>query len=134
MKLLKGKGYKGDVLLANGFLECRMYTSYFDGLQGLSKNLLVEFGYSVIGLLVYLILIFFGYSILFMLPSYELLGVVVFLVVGMRYMVSSMSNQNIFLNFLLHPLQMITIVLVSILSIHKYMTKSIQWKGRKILQ
>lgn len=134
MKLLKSKGFKGDVLLANGFLECRMYTSYFDGLQGLSKNLLVEFGYSVIGLLVYLILIFFGYSILFMLPSYELLGVVVFLVVGMRYMVSSMSNQNILLNFLLHPLQMITIVLVSILSIHKYMTKSIQWKGRKILQ
>ncbi|MCO4293241.1 glycosyltransferase family 2 protein [Solitalea sp. MAHUQ-68] len=134
MKLLKQSGYRGEALLANGFADARAYTSYPQGISGLSNKLLAGFNYSVISLLIFLFLVFFGYSILLLIPKYELLGVVIFLIVGMRYMVSLLSNQNVLLNFILHPLQIITLVIISILSIHKYLTKTLIWKGRNILR
>ncbi|UKJ08414.1 glycosyltransferase [Solitalea lacus] len=134
MKLLKAARYKGEVLLAAGFADSRTYTSYSSGILGFSNKLLAGFSYSVIWLLVFLLLVFFGYSLLLLLPRYELLGVVIFLIIGMRYMVSLMSHQNVVLNFLLHPFQMITLVIISILSIHMYLTKTMISKGRYILR
>ncbi|POY34803.1 glycosyl transferase family 2 [Solitalea longa] len=134
MKLMKTSSYKAEALLANGFADSRAYASYSQGVLGFSNKLLAGFNYSVIGLLIFLFLAFFGYSILLLMPRYELLGVIIFMIIGMRYMVSLLSRQNVMLNFILHPLQIITLVIVSILSIHRYLTKTVIWKGRNILR
>ncbi len=132
MKLLKASGGRGEALLANGLIHCRMYTGFGEAVSGFSKNLLAGFGYSLPGLFLYLFLVVLGpLAIAFFLPlNLSLLALT--LIVLSRIMISLLSGQSLGWNLLLHPLQMSVLVLVAILSMQKYLTKSITWKGRNI--
>ncbi|SMO62262.1 glycosyltransferase [Solitalea koreensis] len=134
MKEVKAAGLKGEALLANGFISCRMYTSYFEGINAFSKDLLAGFSYSVFGLFIFLFLDFFGYVSLLMIPDVSLITLVVLLIFGIRMMISAMSSQSMGYNLFFHPLQMITLVIVGVISAQKYLTKTIKWKGRKLLR
>jgi chlorobactene glucosyltransferase len=49
-----------------------------------------------------------------------------------RIMISLSSGQNALYNVLLHPLQMVTLLIIAVLSIQKHLTKTTVWKGRQI--
>jgi len=47
-------------------------------------------------------------------------------------LISVISQQSIPKNILLHPLQMMCLLIVGVLSIQKHFTKKTVWKGRSI--
>jgi cellulose synthase/poly-beta-1,6-N-acetylglucosamine synthase-like glycosyltransferase len=57
MKLVKSAAYNGDLLLGNGMVTSRMYPTYPQAISGFGKTLLAAFDYSIIGLLVYILLV-----------------------------------------------------------------------------
>ncbi|RYY06248.1 MAG: glycosyltransferase family 2 protein, partial [Sphingobacteriaceae bacterium] len=48
MKCVKQEKLKGEGLLANSLIRCRMYNNYREAIYGFSKNFLAPFNYSVI--------------------------------------------------------------------------------------
>lgn len=132
MRLVKQKGLKGEALLANGMVSCRMYRSYWEGVEGFSKNLLAGFNYSVFGLLIFLVLIVGGPLIIFLSGDIGLFVLAVTLIILTRLMISLSAGQNPIYNILLHPLQMLTLAVIAQQSIQKYLTKNIRWKGRNV--
>ena len=60
MKLIKSVGFNGEALLANGFINCRMYKSFSEAVNGFSKNFLAGFNNNVLGLFLYLLLVVMG--------------------------------------------------------------------------
>jgi chlorobactene glucosyltransferase len=132
MRLVKSAACNGEVLLANGMVSCRMYKGYSEAIRGFSKNSLAAFNYSIIGLLIYILLLLGGPMIIFMTLHFELIFFVVSLIILTRIMISLASGQNALLNILLHPVQMINMVIIAFLSIQKHLTRTNKWKGRRI--
>lgn len=130
MKFLKELGYNCHSVLGNGFIECRMYRNYTEGIEGFAKNILSGFGNSYTALLLYLFLSFFAYLwFLWFIPKTHLW--LAFILIGyMRFMISKISRQNVFDNIVYHPWQMLTLIHISLLAIQKKITKTSKWKGR----
>ncbi|WP_184548520.1 glycosyltransferase [Mucilaginibacter sp. FT3.2] len=132
MRLIKASAYNGEALLANGMISCRMYKSYAEGINGFSKNFLAAFNYSVIGLLIYLMLVIVLPLIIIMTLNLPLILFMSGLIILTRIMISLASGQNALHNVVLHPLQMFNLLVIAMLSIQKHLTKTTVWKGRKI--
>ena len=132
MKLLKVSGYRGEALLANGFIRCRMYKNLNEAIKGFSKNLLAGFNYNISGLLLYLALVIAGPPLIWFFGGLQLFLFAVSLIVLSRIMISLLSGQNPIINVLLHPFQIIFLLIISVLSIKKFFSKTITWKGRTI--
>jgi len=132
MRLVKSAGYNGELLLANGMLSSRMYKNYSDAIKGFSKNALGAFNYSIPALLVYILLIVGGPMIVMMTLNYNLIFYMSGLIILTRVMISLSAGQNALYNIILHPVQMINLVIISFLSIQKHLTKTNIWKGRRL--
>jgi len=132
MRLVKLKGYRGEVLLANGMIRCRMYKHYGQAMDGFSKNALAAFNYSIAGLLVYILLMIGGPMIVLMTLNPSLILFMAGLIALSRVMISLASGQSVFYNLLLHPVQMFNLTLIAFLSIQKQLTRTNTWKGRSV--
>ena len=132
MKLVKAYQLNAEALLANGYIACRMYKGFSEAVAGFSKNLLAGFNCNIPGLVCYLLLIILGPIFIALYLNYSLLLFAITLIILTRIMISLLSGQNVILNVILHPLQMLALVLISIISIKKHLTKTTFWKGRII--
>ncbi|WP_374165481.1 glycosyltransferase family 2 protein [Arcticibacter sp. MXS-1] len=132
MKQVKGSGYKGEALLANGYVYCRMYRGFGEAVSGFSKNLLAGFNNNVAGLVCYLLLVMLGPLFIALYLDLQLLLFMVTLVVLTRLMISLLSGQNPFWNIILHPFQMLSLLILSIVSVRKHLTNTVTWKGRRV--
>jgi len=132
MKIVKSAGYNGEALLANGMISCRMYKSYTEAVNGFSKNFLAAFNYSIMWLLIYLVVLIGGPMIVIMTLNFQLILFMLGLIVLTRIMISLSAKQNAWLNVLLHPVQMLNLMLIAFLAIQRYLTKTTVWKGRRI--
>ncbi|MBD1387493.1 glycosyltransferase family 2 protein [Mucilaginibacter rigui] len=132
MKLVKTSKLNGEALLANGMISCRMYKSYNQAVNGFGKNFLAAFNYNVFGFLIYLLLIIGGPVVVVMTMNPNFIAMMAGLIMLSRIMISLTAGQNAWLNLLLHPIQMLSLLLIGITSIQKYLTKTTVWKGRKI--
>jgi chlorobactene glucosyltransferase len=132
MKLIKGFGFNGEALLANGYMNCRMYKSFSEAVDGFSKNFLAGFNNNVFGLFLYLLLVVMGPVAIAFFLSPDLVLFALSLIVLSRVMISLSARQSVWQNVLLHPLQLLCMVFISVISVKKYFTKTIVWKGRAI--
>jgi glycosyltransferase involved in cell wall biosynthesis len=132
MKLVKTEGLKGEALLANGMISCRMYTGYKDAVDGFSKNFLAAFNYSVIGFLVYLVVIIGGPLMVIATLNLQLIVFMCGIIMLTRSMVSLLSGQSNSLNTFLHPVQMANMAIIGFIAIQKYLTRTTLWKGRRV--
>jgi glycosyltransferase involved in cell wall biosynthesis len=132
MKIVKSAGYNGEALLANGMISCRMYKGYTEAVNGFSKNFLAAFNYSIMWLLIYLVVLIGGPMIVIMTLNFQLILFMLGLIMLTRVMISLSAGQNAWLNVLLHPVQMLNLMLIAFLAIQKYLTKTTVWKGRRI--
>ncbi|HEY2583770.1 MAG TPA: glycosyltransferase family 2 protein [Mucilaginibacter sp.] len=132
MRLVKMASYNGEVLLGNGMIRCRMYKNYVGALNGFSKNFLAAFNYSIPGLLIFILLLICGPMIVIMTFNYHLIFFMISLIILSRVMISLSAGQNAWINILLHPLQMINLVVVAFLSIQRHLTNTNVWKGRRV--
>lgn len=134
MKLVKQEGFKTEALLANGLIYCRMYKNLNESINGFSKNILAGFGSNIIILLIYQLLVIAWPIILILNFDLSLFALPLTLVILSRLMISFLSGQNVLLNLVLHPLQMLFFLLISLISIKKHLFKNGTWKGRLIRQ
>lgn len=132
MKLVKQEKFKAEALLANGLIYCRMYRNLSESLNGFSKNLLAGFGNNIIILLFYQLLVTIGPLILILNFNVALLVLPLTLIVLSRMMISYLSGQHVLINLVLHPLQMLFFLIISLISIKKHIFKTSTWKGRTI--
>ncbi|MDB5023875.1 MAG: glycosyltransferase family 2 protein [Mucilaginibacter sp.] len=132
MKQVKLAGYNGESLLANSMITCRMYTNYREAINGFGKNFLAAFNYNIFSFLVFLLLLIGGPIIVIMTLNLQLITMMIGLIILTRIMISLESGQNTAINVILHPLQMFSLVLIAFSAIQKYLTKTTEWKGRKI--
>lgn len=131
-KLIKTYQLPMETLLANGFIKCRMYSSYDEAVNGFSKNILAGFNMNVAGLICFLLLVMIGPLFIAYYLSISLLMFALTLIFLSRIMISLMSGQNVFWNLILHPVQMVTLTLISVVSIVRHLTQKTTWKGRAI--
>jgi chlorobactene glucosyltransferase len=132
MRLIKTGAYNGEALLANGMISCRMYKNYTGAINGFGKNFLAAFNYSILGFLIYIMLIIGGPMVVIMTLNLPLIFFMFSLIVLTRIMISLLSDQNAIRNVMLHPLQMLNMLIIAVISIQKYTTRTNVWKGRKI--
>lgn len=132
MKAVKGSGYNGEALLANGMVSCRMYKNYIGAVNGFGKNFLAAFNYSVLGFLIYILLIVAGPMLVVMTFDFQLIFFMAGLIILTRIMISLSSMQNALYNVFLHPVQMFSLTVIAFTAIQKHLTKTTIWKGRKI--
>ncbi len=132
MKKVKLEKHKGEVLLANGYIYCRMYKNYNECVAGFSKNILAGFNNSIIGLILYIILVVLGPVFILFFLNFQLFYFALTLIIFTRIMISLLAGQNVFLNIVYHLFQMFNLLLIAIISIKKSLSKTISWKGRII--
>lgn len=132
MKLLKWKGEKGESLLANGLISCRMYTGFSSAISGFSKNFLAAFNYNIFGFICYLLVILGGPMLIFATLNVQLILMLCGLIILTRIMISLSSGQNAFYNVVLHPLQMLSLLILGISAIQNHLTRKNVWKGRPV--
>jgi glycosyltransferase involved in cell wall biosynthesis len=132
MKTIKAYGYNGEGLLANGMITCRMYKGYTEAINGFSKNFMAAFNYSIPMFIVYLLLVIGGPLLVISTSNLPLISFMAGLIMLSRIMISFLSGQNALLNLLLHPLQMLSLLVIGVKSIQKHITKTTEWKGRKV--
>ncbi|MEJ2615161.1 MAG: hypothetical protein P8Z35_09390, partial [Ignavibacteriaceae bacterium] len=68
----------------------------------------------------------------FLLPDNIYYLIPVALIILIRIFISLSSRQNIILNIILHPLQIVLMLLIAINSVWQNKRKNISWRGRKI--
>jgi chlorobactene glucosyltransferase len=132
MRLIKTASLNGEALLANGMINCRMYTGFSESLNGFSKNFLAAFNYSIIGFLFFVVLLIGGPMLIVITSNFHLIFFTIGLIILTRIMISLSSAQNAFYNVLLHPFQMISLTIVAVLAIQRHLTKTNVWKGRRV--
>lgn len=132
MKLVKANKYNGEVLLANDMVNCRMYKNYIGAVNGFSKNFLAAFNYSVMGFLIYIVLVIGGPMMIMTTLNFPMIFLMIGLIILMRIMISLTAKQSTFYNIVLHPVQMFNLTLIAFAAIQKHLTKTNVWKGRRI--
>lgn len=132
MKLVKTEGCKGESLMANGLISCRMYGGYSEAIHGFSKNFLAVFNYRIPVFIIYLLSLICGPLIIIATLNLPLIFVMCSLIIFSRIMISDLSGQSLTQNTLLHPFQMISLVIIGIVAIQKQLSNSLQWKGRPV--
>jgi len=132
MKLVKSEKYNGELLLPNGMISCRTYKNYTDAVNGLSKNFLAAFTYSIPGVLIYILMVIAGPMLVMMTLNFNLILFMAGLILLTRIMISFSAGESVVYNLITHPIQMINLVLTAFLSIQKQLTHSNVWKGRRV--
>jgi len=132
MRIVKSTGYNGELLLANGMVSCRMYKNYREAVNGFTKSMLGAFNNNVLAVLLYILLFIGGPMIVLTTLNLNLVFFMLSLIILSRVMISMSANQKVWLNIVLHPVQMINLTLVALLSVQRHLTKTNVWKGRRI--
>jgi chlorobactene glucosyltransferase len=132
MRAVKVWGGDGELLLDRGFISCRMYRGFLEALEGFSKNVLVGFGNSIFAISVYLFLLVVAPVLLIFFVDIRLSLFALSLILLSRVMIALLSGQSLWRNMVLHPLQLLSFVLLAFVAAQKKLTGSNIWKGRNV--
>jgi chlorobactene glucosyltransferase len=132
IKELKISGLKGEVLLGNHQVSCRMYSSGLNAFQGFSKNLFLGFNNNIFALFFYHFIIFWGWIAILLSFNFYLIIASFSISLLIRMIISKLSGQSVVENIVLHFIQIPVFVYTGLQSAYlKYAGKN-YWKGRKI--
>lgn len=128
----KKRKIKVSTLLGDRSIECRMYKSLKEAVNGFSKNIFAFFGNSLPVTLLYAL-----YTTLAPLVLLSIWGLWVSLfylmaLYLMQLFISLASRQNLLFNIMLLPLQHLVFLWIVISAISKRASGSLNWKGRNI--
>ncbi|MDB5019111.1 MAG: glycosyl transferase family 2 [Pedobacter sp.] len=125
IKIVKQDNFKAELLLANKLVYQVSKLSKSELLKSVAESLKLNFG-SVVIQFVYLLLVVAGPLIIFLGIDLEIIILPIGLIFLSRIMISFMTDQNPVLNVLLHPLQMIMLVVVFIIGIQSQLLTAIK--------
>jgi hypothetical protein len=132
MRMVKKLGYKGQTLLSDGQVSCRMYHSYCEGLSGFAKNINAFFGKNWLILLAYLLLTSAGPVAVWLAFPLPVFVAYLAILVLVRIIISIESRQSWWRNTLLMPLQQASLLTIAAIAGYRHLTGQHTWKGRKV--
>ena len=130
-RAIKIRGLRMMTALGGKTISCNMYASFSDAVRGFSKNFYPGFNITpsrfscMIALFAFFYLAPFG-----LIFVYTNVLIPVGLIYLQRVLLAFTDRQNPIINALLHPLQMVFMVIVGINSMRVAEGKKIVWKGR----
>lgn len=133
VRMCKSRGIKIKTLVGGNLIFCRMYSNLKDAVNGFAKNFFAGFKTNAIGFLIFVSLI--SLSSLLPLIIWDNLyysAILSSMIILSRIFISVKSKQNVYMNLILHPLQMMMVFIVGIISIYKTYFGKLEWKERKL--
>jgi glycosyltransferase involved in cell wall biosynthesis len=132
-KLAKKMNKKVITFLGGEEIKCRMYNDFKEAINGFSKNFYPGFKINPFLFLLFLagLFLLFIFPIILAAIDHLFLPLLILIIIN-RLFVSAASKQNIFINILLHPFQMILLFLIGINSMNSASAKKRSWKGRPV--
>lgn len=131
-RLCKSHTIKIKTMLGGDLIYCRMYPGLNEGINGFSKNFYPGFNINPAGFLIMITFFFVIFLMPFFLIFYSSLFYIPLLFIFLiRLFISVISKQDIFINIVLHPLQMVFMLFIGIKSVINSKTGKVVWKGRR---
>lgn len=124
---------KTITLLGNNFVNCRMYCSFNEALNGFTKNFYP--GFNTNATVFSLIMIFFVFLFIspFVIIFYDFFAAIILVLIYLgRIITSSLSRQNLFNNIVLFLPQMFILIFTGFKSIYVNKMGRLIWKGRNL--
>lgn len=128
----KKQRIKVSTLLGDCDIQCRMYKSLPEAINGFSKNIFSFFGNSISVTMLYALYTTLAPFVLLLIFGLWALMAYMAAIVVMQIFISVASRQHIFLNIVLLPLQQFVFLRIVFVAISKSLTGSLEWKGRNI--
>ena len=116
MKMMKDKKMRVRTLLSQGEINCRMYASGKEAVNGFSKNVFAFFGDSVLITLLFMLVTTLGWVLVFYALPFWLGLVYVAVIINIRSLAASLSRQprNF---FIVYPIQQLAFTWVVLLAV-----------------
>lgn len=133
-KKFKEFGVKVRVVLGDDIITCRMYENYSQAIKGFGRSFVSSLNSipTFISLITFWIILYFlPYILVFFKSEY------IWIIIGisLHRLITSLTNkENPFFNIILHPVQMLILIKISIYSLYLKVFKKIVWKDRPIDQ
>lgn len=131
MRLIKRSRLKGDTLVGRKEIECRMYRSYKEGVNGFSRNIFSMFGNSLAFMLLYSVTGLAGWFILMFLP-WQFAAAYLFMVIALNAMIALTSRQRVRENLQWLLPGIVAFYHIAFLAMRRRASRNFEWKGRKI--
>jgi len=132
-RYLKKNGYKILLLMSNDLVSCRMYNNFNEAVTGFSKNIYPASAMPALFFILNVLFLVLSNLVPFILMFYyEYFIFVSLLIILERIAVSHTSSQNVLINIILHPIQMIMLLYISVRSVYQTKTGKSVWKDRKL--
>jgi glycosyltransferase involved in cell wall biosynthesis len=132
-RAIKIRGFRMMTALGGPSISCTMYTSFSDAIRGFSKNFYPGFNTTPFRFSCMIAMFAFFYLVPFFLVFvYSGVLVLIVLICLQRLILAFTDRQNPITNVILHPLQMVFMVVVGINSMRVAEGKKIVWKGRRV--
>jgi len=130
---IKNNGNKIMTLLGGELISCRMYDNLVDAANGFTKNFYAGFNIPQ-----WLFILFIAVlAVVYLVPFIAVLenGLFIYpitLIILNRLFISIISQQAPLYNIILHPFQILLMLIIGIRSVETYSKGQIVWKGRRI--
>lgn len=134
VRLIKKNELKALTLLGGNLINCRMYNSFSESINGFTKNFYNGFNINPALFLLLLLILLTAFLLPFILVFIEwnfILPLTVIII--SRILISLLEKQSVIINIIFHIPQMIFMFLIGIRSVYFQKLNKIQWKERKII-
>ncbi|MDY6969516.1 MAG: glycosyltransferase [Spirochaetota bacterium] len=130
---IKKNKFKMMTALDSRVISCKMYNSYDEARLGFSKNFYPGFNTRSLVFIIIILFLFVSYTLPFLLVIYyPIFTIHIAVILLQRLFVSLLSKQNLIVNLLLHPVQMLIMANIGIQSVYKSKKGKLIWKGRSL--
>lgn len=131
-RLIKRKRLRMATLLGTDDIACRMYGSYSEAINGFTKNVTAFFGGSIVVTVLFALIETLGPFVVLLALPFPFVLLYFAVVVASRVFISKLSEQSVWVNVFLWPLQQAAFIHLVVRAIRFSATKRHTWKGRGI--
>lgn len=132
-RILKKNNYKVKLMLSKNIVSCRMYLSLNESINGFTKNYFPGSSMHPVFFILTLLITAFAYLSPLALVFFNHIYIYLILIILIQnIIVSYLSTQNIVLNLILFPFQIIMMVYIGFRSLILLNSGKVYWKNRKL--
>lgn len=132
IRAMKRHKFKVATLLGDDTIECRVYRSFGEAVNGFSKNIRAFFGNSFMFTTFFVQITTFGCLPVVFTRNYYWLATYISASLAIRVMVTTISRQNVFHGILYSIPQQLSLWIIMVRSMYNNLFSKGTWKGRKI--
>jgi glycosyltransferase involved in cell wall biosynthesis len=131
-RFLKRKKEKIACLVTTGSVECRMYNSYTDAVNGFSKNVISYFGNSFLVASAFWLIASLGFIVIWMELGVKAVLLYFLVILLVKSIVSLISEQHVARNLLYLVPHQLVLGIIIFKAFSNTIKKQFEWKERKI--